>query len=92
MLKQRSGPAYPAGGAGGPVRQPVSGADLLESLPMLPPRIPVRPSRPRAGARALALIAIALAAVLAACETPPTPVLRGSGSEHRQSIRVGLPF
>ncbi len=50
-------------------------------------------ARPRlAGARALTLLAMTLVAALAACDTTPTPLLRGAGSEHRQSIRVGLPF
>ena len=43
--------------------------------------------------RALALLVLTLAAtLLAACETTPNPVLRGAGSEHHQSFRVGLPF
>jgi hypothetical protein len=44
-------------------------------------------SSPRS-AVALALCLALLA--LAACET--APLLRGSGSEHRQAVRVGLPF
>jgi hypothetical protein len=40
---------------------------------------------------ALALVAAAVVtALLGACEGGP--ILRGAGSEHRQNIRVGLPF
>jgi hypothetical protein len=39
---------------------------------------------------ALAVAAVLLAALAVACDT--LPILRGSGSEHRQAIRVGLPF
>ena len=47
-------------------------------------------SRP-APRRGVILIALALVAVLiGACESGP--ILRGSGSEHRQAIRVGLPL
>ena len=49
-------------------------------------------SRPgRARGRALVLVAAAvMAALLAACET--VPIVRGAGSEHRQNIRIGVPF
>ena len=41
--------------------------------------------------RKVAVIALALVGVLVgACET--APILRGSGSEHRQAIRIGLPL
>ncbi len=41
-------------------------------------------------ALALALWVGLLAPLLAGCENGP--ILRGGGSEHRQAIRVGLPF
>ena len=51
----------------------------------------VRGSRHPARRRGALLIALALVgAVLGACENGP--ILRGAGSEHRQAIRVGLPF
>lgn len=52
--------------------------------------MPLRRCHP-ARRRSVVLIALALVSVLiGACET--APILRGSGSEHRQAIRVGLPF
>jgi ABC-type phosphate transport system permease subunit len=48
-----------------------------------------RPGRPH-GRTAVLLLGVLLSLALAACET--APILRGSGSEHRQRVGVGLPF
>jgi len=35
---------------------------------------------------------VLLALVLGACDSPPNPIVRGSASEHRSNVRVGVPF
>jgi hypothetical protein len=40
----------------------------------------------------IALAAVLLASLLAACDSAQTPILHGSGSEHWQVFGIGLHF
>jgi hypothetical protein len=48
------------------------------------------PGRARARVLLAVVAATVMTALLGACET--APILRGAGSEHRQNVRIGLPF
>jgi hypothetical protein len=84
MLVQRPSPAYPGCTVAQRRDNPPFGGSAR--LPPMPLPHPVR----ALGLALVLVVAAVMTALLGACET--APILRGGGSEHRQNIRVGLPF